>query len=63
MLTRSNIFADYKFHFVIAANVLHATRDLRQTLKNVQQLMAPGGILMLLVLITTIVCLMSVIAF
>ncbi|NEQ50218.1 MAG: acyltransferase domain-containing protein, partial [Leptolyngbya sp. SIO3F4] len=33
---------------VIAANVLHATRDLKQTLSHVRQLLAPGGLLVLL---------------
>ena len=33
---------------VLAANVLHATVDLRDTLKNVRQLLAPGGLLVLL---------------
>ena len=36
------------FDLVIAANVLHATPDLRATLSNVRRLMAPGGLLMLL---------------
>jgi len=33
---------------VLAANVLHATIDLRTTLKHVRQLLAPGGLLVLL---------------
>ncbi|MGA8478696.1 MAG: acyltransferase domain-containing protein [Chthoniobacterales bacterium] len=33
---------------VLAANVLHATPDLRSTLKHVRQLLAPGGLLVLL---------------
>ena len=33
---------------VIAANVLHATQNLRQTLANVRHLLAPGGLLVLL---------------
>ncbi|MEO0408854.1 MAG: acyltransferase domain-containing protein, partial [Cyanobacteria bacterium P01_A01_bin.135] len=36
------------FDLVIAANVLHATADLRQTLDHVYQLLAPGGELVLL---------------
>ncbi|MGD8310489.1 MAG: acyltransferase domain-containing protein, partial [Chromatiales bacterium] len=32
---------------VIAANVLHATQDLAQTLRHVRSLIAPGGVLML----------------
>jgi acyl transferase domain-containing protein len=38
----------YTFDLVIAANVLHATKDLRQTLNHVQQLLKPGGIVALL---------------
>jgi NAD(P)-dependent dehydrogenase (short-subunit alcohol dehydrogenase family)/acyl carrier protein len=37
-----------RFDIVLAANVLHATRDLRQTLAHVRGLLAPGGILILL---------------
>ena len=36
------------FDIVLAANVLHATIDLRATLKHVRQLLAPGGLLVLL---------------
>jgi acyl transferase domain-containing protein/SAM-dependent methyltransferase/acyl carrier protein len=36
------------FDIVIAANVLHATADLRQTLQHAQRLMAPGAMLFLL---------------
>jgi len=36
------------FDVVLAANVLHATADLRATLRRVQQLLAPGGLLVLL---------------
>ena len=36
------------FDLVIAANVLHATADLRQTLAHVRELLAPGGELILL---------------
>ncbi len=36
------------FDLVIAANVLHATRDLRQTLQHAKQVLAPGGFLVLL---------------
>ncbi|MEB3360479.1 MAG: SDR family NAD(P)-dependent oxidoreductase [Synechococcales bacterium] len=36
------------FDLVIAANVLHATADLRQTLMQVRELLAPGGELILL---------------
>jgi acyl transferase domain-containing protein/NADPH:quinone reductase-like Zn-dependent oxidoreductase/SAM-dependent methyltransferase len=41
-------FSQYSFDVVIAANVLHATADLRQTLGNVQTLLCPGGLLLLL---------------
>ncbi len=33
---------------VIAANVLHATADLRQTLRHLRRLLAPGGLLLLI---------------
>jgi NADPH:quinone reductase-like Zn-dependent oxidoreductase/SAM-dependent methyltransferase/acyl carrier protein len=36
------------FDIIIAANVLHATADLRSTLARVRKLMAPGGILLML---------------
>jgi amino acid adenylation domain-containing protein len=36
-----------RFDLVLAVNVLHATRDLRQTLDNVRRLLAPGGVLLL----------------
>ncbi len=41
-------FGAHQFDFVLAANVLHATQDLRQTLQNVHRLLAPGGMLLLL---------------
>jgi acyl transferase domain-containing protein/SAM-dependent methyltransferase len=41
-------FAGQTFDIVIAANCLHATGDLRVSLKNVAQLLAPGGMLVLL---------------
>ncbi len=41
-------FAKQQFDLVIAANVLHATVDLRRSLKNVRDLLVPGGTLMLL---------------
>ena len=41
-------FAPRQFDVVIAANVLHATADLRRTLANVKQLLAPEGMLLLL---------------
>ena len=36
------------YDLIVAANVLHATPDLRQTLRHVRQLLAPGGTLVLL---------------
>ncbi|HVU25846.1 MAG TPA: SDR family NAD(P)-dependent oxidoreductase [Opitutus sp.] len=41
-------FAPGEFDVIIAANVLHATRDLRATLRNVRRLLAGGGVLVLL---------------
>lgn len=41
-------FGPHSFDVVIAANVLHATADLRQTLENVQTLLCPEGLLLLL---------------
>lgn len=40
-------FTLHQFDLVIAANVLHATADLSRTLANIQQLLAPGGLLLL----------------
>jgi acyl transferase domain-containing protein/acyl-CoA synthetase (AMP-forming)/AMP-acid ligase II/acyl carrier protein/SAM-dependent methyltransferase len=40
-------FGFKQFDLVVAANVLHATRDLRQTLRHVQYLLKPGGWLVL----------------
>jgi NADPH:quinone reductase-like Zn-dependent oxidoreductase/SAM-dependent methyltransferase/acyl carrier protein len=36
------------FDLVVAANVIHATRDLRQSTARIRQLLAPGGLLVLL---------------
>jgi len=41
-------FAPQSFDIVIAANVLHATADLRNTVEHVKSLMAPGGLVMIL---------------
>lgn len=41
-------FAEGTFDIIIAANVLHATRDLQQTLRHIQQLLTPGGLLMMI---------------
>ncbi|HEY9717165.1 MAG TPA: SDR family NAD(P)-dependent oxidoreductase, partial [Trichormus sp.] len=40
-------FAPAQFDVVIAANVLHATRDLKETVQNVRHLLKPGGYLIL----------------
>ncbi len=41
-------FGEHEYDIIVAANVLHATQDLSATLQNVQSLLAPGGILILL---------------
>ena len=41
-------FEPAAFDMVVAANVLHATRDLRESLTHVASLLAPGGFLVLL---------------
>ncbi len=41
-------FDAHSYDIVVAANVLHATQDLRQTLANVQTLLASEGVLLLL---------------
>jgi SAM-dependent methyltransferase len=40
-------YESHSFDVVVAANVLHGTRDLDVTLRNVVSLLAPGGILLL----------------
>ena len=40
-------FAGRRFDLIVAAQVLHATRDLSETLRHVRQLLAPGGVLLL----------------
>jgi SAM-dependent methyltransferase len=41
-------FEPHQQDIIIAANVLHATQDLNQTLAHVRQLLAPGGLLILM---------------
>lgn len=41
-------FPGHSFDLIVAANVLHATCDLRQTLRHMRQLLAPGGLVILL---------------
>ncbi len=45
-------FAGERFDVVVAANVLHATADLRSALGHVRTLLAPGGLLALLEMTT-----------
>ncbi|MEH2040986.1 beta-ketoacyl synthase N-terminal-like domain-containing protein [Nostoc sp.] len=40
-------FEKYSFDVIIASNVLHATRNIDQTLHHVRSLLAPGGFLLL----------------
>lgn len=40
-------FSGEQFDVVLAANVLHATADLRQSIAHARQLLAPGGLLLL----------------
>jgi acyl transferase domain-containing protein/NAD(P)-dependent dehydrogenase (short-subunit alcohol dehydrogenase family)/acyl carrier protein len=41
-------FDEHQSDIIVAANVLHATRDLRETVAHIHSLLAPGGILVLL---------------
>lgn len=41
-------FLENSFDFVFSANVLHATKSLKYTLKNISRLLAPSGVLALL---------------
>ena len=45
---QSQGFEPSHFDLIVAVNVLHATSDLRQTLQHVKQLLAPGGMLVLM---------------
>ncbi|MCB0190966.1 MAG: SDR family NAD(P)-dependent oxidoreductase [Anaerolineae bacterium] len=40
--------SEERFDVVVAANVVHATRDLSETLSHIRQLLAPGGLLILM---------------
>ncbi len=40
-------FQSHRFDVILAVNVLHATADLRQVLRHVRQLLAPGGLVVL----------------
>jgi SAM-dependent methyltransferase/acyl carrier protein len=40
-------FGEHEFDVVVASNVLHATRNLGQTIENVSKLLGPGGLLLL----------------
>ena len=41
-------FRPHEYDVVLAANVLHATEDLRYTLKQIKHLLSPGGVVVLL---------------
>jgi acyl transferase domain-containing protein/acyl-CoA synthetase (AMP-forming)/AMP-acid ligase II/SAM-dependent methyltransferase/acyl carrier protein len=41
-------FADGQFDLILAANVLHATTNLEQSVRTTRRLLAPGGVLVLL---------------
>jgi acyl transferase domain-containing protein/protein-L-isoaspartate O-methyltransferase len=41
-------FGEHEYDIIIAANVLHATKDLGETLQHVHSLLTPGGILVLM---------------
>ncbi|MFN6525877.1 polyketide synthase [Nostoc sp. ChiSLP03a] len=45
---QSQGFTNHQYDIIVAANVLHATEDLQQTLRHVRSLLAPGGLLVLL---------------
>lgn len=40
-------FLEHEYDIIIAANVLHATKDLSETLQHIQSLLAPNGMLVL----------------
>lgn len=41
-------YSEHEFDIVIAANVIHATPDLRQTIDHIKQVLAPEGLVILL---------------
>ncbi|NEP72539.1 MAG: SDR family NAD(P)-dependent oxidoreductase [Okeania sp. SIO2G4] len=41
-------FESHQYDVIVAANVIHATKSLKETLSHVKQLLAPGGMLVLL---------------
>ena len=41
-------FAPQSFDLIVAANAVHASRDLRESLRKIQMLLAPGGTLLLI---------------
>jgi len=45
---RNQGLADRNFDLVLAANVVHATADVREAVKHLRQCLAPGGLLVLL---------------
>ncbi|MDZ7963672.1 MAG: beta-ketoacyl synthase N-terminal-like domain-containing protein [Nostoc sp. DedSLP03] len=45
---QSQGFTNHQYNIIVAANVLHATEDLQQTLRHVRSLLASGGLLVLL---------------
>ena len=47
-IRRRQGFQNQHFDIVIAANVLHATADLRETLRHIRYLLAPGGLIVLI---------------
>ena len=41
-------FAEEQFDLILAANVVHATQDLTETMNNIRRLLVPGGLVVLL---------------
>ncbi len=41
-------FGEHEYDMIVAANVLHATKDLGETLQHIHNLLAPGGMLVLM---------------